>query len=97
MEAIRQFWAGIVVAGLLFFLDAPFRTFGQKFVVVRARERWILLSLEADLWILWAIARFAFHWDAVLVPAAAAAAAAAVAEAAAGSASGRRRRRDRTW
>jgi len=58
---------GVVV---LLFVDAPFRTVGQKFVVARTRQRLILLSFELDLVALWALAVFVFHWERRLAPSA---------------------------
>jgi protein-S-isoprenylcysteine O-methyltransferase Ste14 len=49
-------------------LDAPLRTFGQRYLVSRTRERFILLTFELDLLVLWAIAVFYFHWDRWLLP-----------------------------
>jgi protein-S-isoprenylcysteine O-methyltransferase Ste14 len=49
-------------------LDAPLRTFGQRYQVSRSRERFILLTFELDLVVLWAIAVFYFHWDRWLLP-----------------------------
>jgi protein-S-isoprenylcysteine O-methyltransferase Ste14 len=56
----------------LFFLDAPFRTLGQRYVRKRHRERLIRLSLELDLLALWAVAWLVLHWRWPLVPAVAA-------------------------
>jgi protein-S-isoprenylcysteine O-methyltransferase Ste14 len=53
---------------LLIVLDAPFRTFGQRYETSRMRERLVLLSFELDLGALWAIAVFYFHWDRWLLP-----------------------------
>ncbi len=68
-EWMKNAWLVLAAAGALFFVDAPFWTFGQKFIAQRSRERWILLTLELDLYALWAVARYALHWDARLVPA----------------------------
>lgn len=68
LETLRQ--ACLVLCGLvvLFFLDAPFRTAGQRYVAQRGRERFVLLTLELDLVVLWAVAVFYFHWDRRLSP-----------------------------
>lgn len=65
--AVTTWWA-IAAACALFFLDAPFRTFGQRYVRVRHRERAIMLSLELDLLALWAVAWLALRWRWPLVP-----------------------------
>jgi len=63
-------WAAVMIGGLVVpFLDAPFRTWRQKFVLQRSHARLILLSLELDLVALWAMAKWFFHWDIGLVPA----------------------------
>jgi protein-S-isoprenylcysteine O-methyltransferase Ste14 len=62
--------ACLVLFGLLVLVvvDAPLRTFGQRYVVNRLRERLILLSVEMDLVLLWVIAVFLLHWTWRLVP-----------------------------
>jgi protein-S-isoprenylcysteine O-methyltransferase Ste14 len=62
--------ACLVLIGLLVVvvLDAPFRTFGQAYVSNRLRERLVLLSVEIDLIVLWALAVFWLHWDSRLGP-----------------------------
>jgi protein-S-isoprenylcysteine O-methyltransferase Ste14 len=65
-------WWGIAGAAALFFLDAPFRTFGQKFLVRRGRERLVMLSFELDLIALWVVATCFLHWRWPLAPPAAA-------------------------
>ena len=54
--------------GALCFVDAPLRTFRQQWRVRRSRERTILLTLELDLYALWALAMFYLHWDRALLP-----------------------------
>jgi len=68
----------LMALGALCFLDAPFRTFGQKWRMSRSRERTILLTLELDFYALWALAKFYLHWDRRVLPAAAEAALACV-------------------
>jgi protein-S-isoprenylcysteine O-methyltransferase Ste14 len=69
IDGMRRIWAAAVIAGPLFFVDAPFRTLGQRFVEQRPRARLLLLSFELDLIALWAIAIFYLHRDRPLVPA----------------------------
>lgn len=65
-------WWGITGVAALFFVDAPFKTFGQKFLSSRGRERIVMLSFELDLIALWAVASFLLHWHRPLAPASAA-------------------------
>ena len=68
IESLRL--ACLVLIGLLVLvvLDAPLRTFGQAYVSNRLRERLILLSVEVDLVLFWALAVFLFHLDRRLFP-----------------------------
>jgi protein-S-isoprenylcysteine O-methyltransferase Ste14 len=54
---------------LVAYADTPFRTFGQRFVVHRWAERLVLLSIELNLLVLWALARLWLGRDAPLAPA----------------------------
>ena len=69
IEVLRSAATGLIAVGALAFLDAPLRTFGQSWTVQRPRERTILLSLEIDLYALWAVAKFVLGWDRPLAPA----------------------------
>ena len=53
---------------LVAFADTPFRTFGQKFVVHRWAERLVLLSMELNLLLLWALAKLFLRRDLALSP-----------------------------
>lgn len=68
VESLRL--ACLVLVGLLVLvvLDAPLRTFGQRYVVNRLRARLVLLAVELDLVLFWALAVFLFHWDLRLAP-----------------------------
>ncbi len=68
IESLRL--ACLVLIGLLVLvvLDAPLRTFRQAYVSNRLRERLILLSVEIDLVLFWALAVFLFHLDRRLFP-----------------------------
>lgn len=68
LETLRYACLALCGLVLLLFLDAPFRTVGQKYVAQRSRERFILFTFELDLVVLWAIAVFYFHWDRWLLP-----------------------------
>lgn len=52
----------------LFFLDAPFRTMGQKWVMRRPHERAILLSMELNFIALWVLFKFYLKWDRTPLP-----------------------------
>lgn len=62
---------GAIVILVLFVADAPFKTFGQHYLVARSRERLWLGLAEVGLAILWGIARFRLDWDRAILPAAA--------------------------
>jgi protein-S-isoprenylcysteine O-methyltransferase Ste14 len=68
IETLRLFSLVLFALLTLVVLDAPFRTFGQRYEANRMRERLILLSFELDLVVLWTIATFYFHWDRWLLP-----------------------------
>ena len=70
---LRDGALGLMALGALSFVDAPLRTFGQQWRARRSRERTILLTLELDLYALWALAKFHLRWDRGLPPAAEAA------------------------
>ena len=53
---------------LVAYLDTPFATFGQKFVVHRWAERLVLLSIELNLLLLWALAKLLLARDVSLAP-----------------------------
>jgi protein-S-isoprenylcysteine O-methyltransferase Ste14 len=63
IEALRLGCLVLIGLLLLVVLDAPLRTFGQRYVVNRLRERLILLGVEFDLVLFWALAVFLFHLD----------------------------------
>ncbi len=65
-------WASlwVMAAVTLAFLDAPFRTFGQRWVARRPHERTLLLSMELNFIALWALFKFYLKWDRALAPAA---------------------------
>ena len=68
IEPLRAAALGVIALGSLFFVDAPFRTFGQSWRARRWRERAILLTVELDLYALWALAKFHLGWDRGLAP-----------------------------
>jgi protein-S-isoprenylcysteine O-methyltransferase Ste14 len=61
-------WACLVGLLLLAFVDTPFLTFGQKFRDERRHERLVLMSIELNLFLLWAMGKYFFGLDRRLVP-----------------------------
>lgn len=53
---------------LLVFLDAPFRSWGQRYRVNRWAERLVLFSIELNLVLLWAMTRLVLGHDIDLLP-----------------------------
>jgi protein-S-isoprenylcysteine O-methyltransferase Ste14 len=74
MRAMFAAWACLVALLLLAFVDAPFLTFGQKFRHERRHERLVLMSIELNLFLLWAMGMYFFGLDRRLAPTEAAAA-----------------------
>jgi len=68
LDALRDACLVLFAIPLVIVVDAPFRTFGQRYQVSRTRARFVLLTFELDLVALWAIAVFYFHWDRWLLP-----------------------------
>jgi protein-S-isoprenylcysteine O-methyltransferase Ste14 len=68
IETLRHVCLVLFGLTVLLFADTPFKTVGQKYLVSRSRERFILLTVEIDLVVFWAIAVFWFHWDRWLLP-----------------------------
>ena len=52
----------------IFFLDAPFRTMRQRWVMRRAHERTVLLSMELNFVALWVLFKYYLKWDRTLSP-----------------------------
>ena len=50
------------------FLDAPFRTLGQRWVARRPHERALLLSMELNIIALWTLFKYYLKWDRTLAP-----------------------------
>lgn len=66
-EARRvSLWLMAVVP--LAFLDAPWRTLGQRWVARLRYERLVLLSMELNFIALWALFKFYMKWDGTLTP-----------------------------
>jgi len=71
LEWIRRAAIGALALHVLFFLDAPFLTFGQRTVVYRWKEQIVLNALELNLLLLWAMAKWLLGWERRLAPPAA--------------------------
>ena len=68
LHTIRTIWLVVVVLEYSFFLDALFLTWRQKYKYHRPHARLVLISLELNLVILWAMSKFLMGWEARLVP-----------------------------
>lgn len=68
IETLRHVCLALFGLTVLLFADTPFRTVGQRYLVSRSHERFILLTFEIDLVVFWAIGVFWFHWDRGLFP-----------------------------
>jgi len=71
LEWIRRAALGAIALHLLFFLDAPLLTFGQRPKVYRWREQIVLNALELNLLLMWAMAKWLMGWERRLAPPAA--------------------------
>ncbi len=68
LEWIRRAALAALALHLVFYLDAPFLTFGQKPRVHRWKEQVVLNSLELNLLLLWAMAKWLLGWERRIVP-----------------------------
>jgi protein-S-isoprenylcysteine O-methyltransferase Ste14 len=68
IETLRHICLASFGLTMLLFADTPFKTVGQRYLVSRWRERFILLTFEFDLVVFWAIGVFWLHWDRGLAP-----------------------------
>jgi protein-S-isoprenylcysteine O-methyltransferase Ste14 len=68
LATLRTMALAALVPVLLAYLDAPFRTFRQRFVEHRWAERLVLFSIELNLLLLWLLARVLLGRDAPLAP-----------------------------
>ena len=76
LEWIRMVALGAMALHAVFFLDAPFLTFGQKRLAWRWQEQIVLNSFELALLMWWVMAKWRLGWERALVPAGATPAAA---------------------
>jgi protein-S-isoprenylcysteine O-methyltransferase Ste14 len=68
VDSIRQIAFWTLVGHVVFFIDTPFRTFRQRVVENRWRERLVLITTEMNLVALWAMVKWLMRWDPRLVP-----------------------------
>lgn len=68
MSARFVVWVSLMGVLLLAFLDAPFLTLGQRFRAERRNERLVLMSIELNLFLLWAMGKYFFGLDRPLAP-----------------------------
>jgi len=63
-------WTALAALGvvLIAYADAPFRTFGQRYVAHRWAERMVLFSIELNLLLLWTLAKVLVGRDAAIAP-----------------------------
>ena len=63
-------WTALAALGavLIAYLDAPFKTFGQRYVAHRWAERMVLFSIELNLILLWTLAKVLVGRDARIAP-----------------------------
>ncbi len=69
LEWIRKAALAAIALHAVFFLDAPFLTFGQKRSAWRWREQIVLNSFELALVMWWVMAKWRLGWERALVPA----------------------------
>ena len=68
LATLRNLALAACLPVLIAYLDAPFRTFRQRFVAHRWAERLVLFSIELNLFLLWLLARVFLGRDAALAP-----------------------------
>jgi len=63
-------WTALAALGvvLIAYADAPFGTFGQRYVAHRWAERMVLFSIELNLLLLWTLAKVLVGRDAAIAP-----------------------------
>jgi protein-S-isoprenylcysteine O-methyltransferase Ste14 len=64
-------WTALAALGLvlLAYVDAPFRTFRQRYLAHRWAERMVLFSIELNLVLVWTLAKVLVGRDAAIAPA----------------------------
>ena len=68
LVTLRLAALGALIPVLVVYADAPWRTFGQRYIAHRWAERMVLFSIELNLFLLWALARLLVGRDAAVAP-----------------------------
>jgi protein-S-isoprenylcysteine O-methyltransferase Ste14 len=68
LQTLRLAALGALIPVILAYADAPWRTFGQRYVAHRWPERMVLFSIELNLLLLWALAKLLVGRDAAVAP-----------------------------
>jgi protein-S-isoprenylcysteine O-methyltransferase Ste14 len=68
-ETVRWASLWVMAASQLFFLDGPLLTIRQRWVMRRSHERNLLLGMELNFFVLWALLKFYMKWDPAPAPA----------------------------
>ena len=68
LMTLRLAALGALIPVLVAYADAPWRTFGQRYVAHRWPERMVLFSIELNLFLLWALAKLLVGRDAPVAP-----------------------------
>src|SRR5256885_10015211 len=68
-ETVRWGSLWVMAAAQLFFLDGPLLTIGQRWAMRRSHERNLLLGIELNFFVLWALLKFYMRWDPAPAPA----------------------------
>jgi protein-S-isoprenylcysteine O-methyltransferase Ste14 len=68
LMTLRLAALGALIPVLVAYADAPWRTFGQRYLAHRWPERLVLFSIELNLFLLWALAKLLVGRDAAVAP-----------------------------
>ena len=68
LVTLRLAALGALIPVLVAYADAPWRTFGQRYIAHWWPERMVLFSIELNLFLLWALARLLVGRDAAVAP-----------------------------
>jgi protein-S-isoprenylcysteine O-methyltransferase Ste14 len=68
-DTVRWGSLWVLAVAQIFFLDAPFLTIGQRWVMRRPHERMLLLSMDLNFIALWALFKYYLKWDPAPAPA----------------------------
>jgi protein-S-isoprenylcysteine O-methyltransferase Ste14 len=68
LTTLRLAALGALIPLFVAYADAPWRTFGQRYVAHRWSERMVLFSIELNLLVLWTLAKLLVGRDAAIAP-----------------------------